>query len=305
MGISDQIDLRQLRAFVAVAEELNFRRAAERLHVSQPPLSRTVAALEKQLGAPLLMRDRRHCELTPLGRQVLADARRLLADIAAATARWRGPDRRPQRLRLGMFFAMDPGRFPALEKMLGRRLRDVPVDFNVGRTHFLVPQVRQGTLDAAIVLLPADVEGVECIPLVRTEMVALLPATHPLARRRSVAVKDLDAFDCLLFVHRRESAPLHDHLDGLLRARGLVSPRYRLPEDIHAGLAQVAAGRACSLVCRTMASASRHDVAFRPLRSADRLPVDLALVCRAGLPAAWKAALVGAARRHCEPYASA
>src|SRR6201986_3105808 len=83
---SDFVELRQLRYFVAVAEELHFRRATERLHISQPPLSQQIRALEEELGFALLVRTRRRVELTPAGAAFLRDTRALLSELDGAVA---------------------------------------------------------------------------------------------------------------------------------------------------------------------------------------------------------------------------
>jgi len=309
MGISERLELRHLRCFVAVAEELNFRRAAERLHLSQPPLSRTIAQFEDVLGAPLLDRSRRHCALTPLGERVLVQARGLLERLESAARQWsegaHAAARTPRQLRLGLFFAMNPERFPLLERGLAERLGPTQIELQVARTHELIPQLRRGSLDAAIVMLPADLHELKATAVVCTEMFALLPASHALARQRVVAVADLAQLPRFLFMSRQENPPLYRHLDAALRQRGLAKPRYVVGRDTFSALADVAAGKACAVVCRTMAGAARRDIVFRRLRRADRLPIELALVSRAGLSAALRSGIEDAARAYLAPYAIA
>lgn len=278
MGISQHVELRHLRCLVALAEELNFRRAAERLHMTQPPLSRAIAQLEDLLGGRLFERSRVHCALTPLGATVAADAARLLAQMDAAASRWReSPAEAAAALRVGLFFALNPRHFRLIEREVHARLPGLAMELAVDRTHHLLSQLQRRRLDAAVVMLPAQAEGLGVVPLVETDMVALLPVTSPLARQRRVRVAELSTAGPLLFMRERDNPSLYRYLDEALRARGMSRPRHRVPRDTFAGLADIAAGRACAVVCRTMVDPSRRDMAFRPLHPQDRIAVTLGL----------------------------
>lgn len=279
MGISRHIELRHLRSLVVLAEELNFRRAAERLNMTQPPLSRALAQLEELVGGRLFDRDKAHCALTPLGAEVTADAIRLLAGLDTAATRWAGLLEAPEPdLRVGLFFALNPRHFRVIEQECQARLPDHRLELIVGRTHDLLHQLRRRRIGAALVLLPAPADGLPVVPVLHTEMVALLPASSPLAARRRVRVADLEGAGPLLFMHERDNPPLYRYLDDALRSRGLERPRYRVPRDTFSGLADIAAGRACTVVCRTMTDTARRDLAFRALHPGDRIPATVGLV---------------------------
>lgn len=277
MGISNRIELRHVRAFVAVAEELNFRAAAERLSVSQPPLSRTIAQLESLLGRSLFARSRQGVALSAAGAALLPRARRLLEavertfldlpDSATSTRTAVGP-------RVGVFFAVHPGAQADLKTAIGA------AGIEVGRTHELTAAVRQGRLDAALVMLPAPTSGLAVQEIGQAEMHAAIPSSHPLARRRTLAVSDLDAFPKLLFLGRRQNAPLYAHLDDALRRRGLTTPRYSVPRDTYSGVAQIAAGQACTVLCSWVGDFLQAGVTLRPLRKADRIVVSIGWVTR-------------------------
>lgn len=277
MGISNRIELRHVRAFVAVAEELNFRAAAERLSVSQPPLSRTIAQLESLLGRSLFARSRQGVALSAAGAALLPRARRLLEQVertffdlpasAVSTRAAVGP-------RVGVFFAVHPAAQADLKAAIGA------AGIEVGRTHELTAAVRQGSLDAALVMLPAPTSGLAVHEIGRAEMHAAIPSSHPLARRRAVAVADLDAFPKFLFLGRRQNAPLYAHLDDALRRRGLTTPRYSVPRDTYSGVAQIAAGQACTVLCSWVGDFLQAGVALRPLRKADRIVVSIGWVTR-------------------------
>lgn len=292
MGISQQLELRHLRCLTVLAEELSFRRAAERLHMTQPPLSRAIARMEQLIGGRLLDRSRAHCVLTPLGSAVVDDARRVLSELDACAQRWGGlADEVPPAVRLGLFFALNPRHFGQIEREFRLQGPGAGLELVVDRTHHLLAQLRRRQLDAALVLLPAPTADLPVVPLVDTDMVALLPASHPLARRRQVRVAELAQVGPLLFMRERDNPPLYRHLDQALRQRGLLRPRYRVPRDTYSALADVAAGQACTVVCRTMKDTARRDLAFCALHPADRIPVTLGLAHAPGLAAERVAAL--------------
>ncbi|MGR3525255.1 MAG: LysR substrate-binding domain-containing protein [Paracoccaceae bacterium] len=159
------ITLRQLTYFKALAEQRNFGRAAEVVHVSQPALSVQIRELEKTLGAVLVERQARDVVLTPFGRRILAHAERVLAATQALgdAARWRGG--LSGQLRLGLIPTIAPYLLPtALEAL---RSRDISLDVQVqeAKTGRLLAELRAGRLDAAVIALPAAEEGLVEIPL--------------------------------------------------------------------------------------------------------------------------------------------
>ncbi len=139
------MELRQLRSFVAVAEELHFGRAAERLHIAAPSLSQQIKALETSLGAQLFLRDRRHVELTSAGRMLLPDAREILALAAGAQRRLAGTS---GALRLG-YVSWLP------DELVASVRSDLRLDEWVMPSHVQIARVLDGGLDAAIAWAPA------------------------------------------------------------------------------------------------------------------------------------------------------
>ena len=159
------ITLRQLTYFKALAEQRNFGRAADVVHVSQPALSVQIRELEKNLGAALVERQARDVVLTPFGRRILAHAERVLAATQALgdAARWRGG--LSGQLRLGLIPTIAPYLLPtALEAL---RSRDISLDVQVqeAKTGRLLAELRAGRLDAAVIALPSAEEGLIEIPL--------------------------------------------------------------------------------------------------------------------------------------------
>ncbi|GAB2721099.1 LysR family transcriptional regulator [Kitasatospora kifunensis] len=182
------VDLRKLRYFVAVAEELHFGRAAERLHIAQPVLSRQIRALETELRAQLFRRDRRSTELTAAGRQLLEDAPPLLAASQAARRRVGLAGQEQARFTIGFM----PGiTVTAAVRAFSTRHPDLTVD--VLRTSWddQSQVILDGRVDVGFIRLPVDQRGLELRPLFAEPRVVVLPTGHRLAGQASVGIADL------------------------------------------------------------------------------------------------------------------
>ena len=183
------LDLRKLRYFVAVAEQENFGRAAERLHVAQPVLSRQVRTLEQELKVRLFERDTRGTRLTAAGEALLEDARTLLPAAAAAQRRARAA---AGQRTFTVGFAPGVLITPAIRE-LSRRHPDVFVE--VFRSDWIhqADIIRDGQVDVGYLRLPADVRGLAVEPLFTEPRVVMLPADHQLAGKETVNAADLAA----------------------------------------------------------------------------------------------------------------
>jgi DNA-binding transcriptional LysR family regulator len=182
------LDLRKVRYFVAVAEELHFGRAAQRLHIAQPALSRQIKALEDDLKVQLFARDKRATELTPAGEQLLADARPLLASAEGARRRLLRAARPTPVFTVGFM----PGLIvTAAVRELSGRHPDLTVE--VLRTSWddQTTVILDGRVDVGYVRLPVDRRGLEVRDLLTEPRVAVVPAGHPLAGEGAVTIADL------------------------------------------------------------------------------------------------------------------
>ena len=214
------VELRHLRYFIAVAEELNFSRAAERLHMAQPPVSVAIRQLEQEIGSELFRRSSREVKLTEAGVAMLARARRTLIELdrGITTAR-RVASGELGSLRIGFSWS---ARFDTLP-VIGRAFRADHADVELLAEEMwnarMVPALRSGELDIAISLCP-EIESDLSYESIRSEqVVALLAADHPRAGQDTVALADLAGESFLLFP--RELAPrLHDALLGCCRTAG-------------------------------------------------------------------------------------
>jgi LysR family transcriptional regulator, benzoate and cis,cis-muconate-responsive activator of ben and cat genes len=185
------VEIRELRQFVTVAEELHFGRAAERLGIAQPPLSRTITQLERRLGVTLLERTSRKVTLTEAGSALLTEGRSILAAVAAAERRTRQAATGQPALVLG---AKAGGSAELLAKLLDAYAAQpgavaVAVELCEARPHLLL---REGNVDVALLHEPYDpTEGFDTEILQSEGQVAILPAAHPLAGRSQVRMADV------------------------------------------------------------------------------------------------------------------
>jgi DNA-binding transcriptional LysR family regulator len=182
------VDLRKLRYFVAVAEYLHFGRAAEALHIAQPVLSRQIRALEDELKAQLFVRDKRATELTPAGRQLLADAGPLLASADALRRRVARAARGPGSFTIGFM----PGLI-VTEAVRALAVRHPRLTVNVLRTSWddQTDVLHDGRVDVSYVRLPVDQSGLHIQALLAEPRVAVFPAGHRLAGKDTISVADL------------------------------------------------------------------------------------------------------------------
>src|SRR5918996_958047 len=226
-------ELRHLRYFVVVAEELNFSRAATRLHMPQPPLSVAIRQLEQELGTELFVRTSREVTLTEAGRALLDGARRTLteADRAVADAKRAGAGELGQ-LRLAFSWSVRFETLPALGQAFRTGHPDVELLSQEMWNAQMIPALHGGTVDVAISLCPEHATDVASEVIRNERVVAVVSAGHPLAAEEALALGALADEEFLLFP--RELAPrLHDALIASCRRAGF-EPRLR-SESFHTG----------------------------------------------------------------------
>ncbi|WP_433203359.1 LysR family transcriptional regulator [Nocardia sp. CA-107356] len=185
------LEVRQLRYFVAVAEELHFGRAAGRLGMAQPPLSRAIRELERQLGVQLFERTTRHVVLTPAGAVLLRDARTALDAVAAAAQRARHIGQPAPGLRLALKADFDAGLLPQILEAYHREKAAIPVELMMGGRGEQVPALHQGRADVALLATPFDDRDLDIEPLLTEPRLVALAASDPLAARATLRLADL------------------------------------------------------------------------------------------------------------------
>jgi len=195
----NDLTLRQLEYVVAVADVLGFRKAAERCHVSQPALSAQIQQLEDVLGVKLFERDKRRVLLTQAGEELVSRARRVLTeagDILSAASRLSDPFAGP--LQLGVIPTVAPYVLPEVIPAVTKQYPRMRLRLREEKTELLVRGLEEGRLDAALVALDPELGDVEQAVIAEDAFVVALPPGHPLAKKKQVQLRDLDAENVLL-----------------------------------------------------------------------------------------------------------
>jgi len=187
------VEVRHLQAFVAVAEELHFGRAAARLQLSPSPVSRTVLELERELGVPLFARSHHKVQLTGAGTALLPAARRLLDSWAAFTAQGRAlaRDTEALRIRIGSPSLAPSELVDQVVAVLAELRPDIPVDVEFAASVELLAALRRGDLDMTVALLPVDGHDLHVLPLGRYQFGVVVNDHDELAQRKELSAEDL------------------------------------------------------------------------------------------------------------------
>jgi DNA-binding transcriptional LysR family regulator len=261
------MELRHLRYFVAVAEELHFRRAAERLHIAQPAVSEQIRKLEAELGVRLLERTQRSVALTPAGAAMLEEARRVLhqADVAGRAAR-NAKAHSLGRLRIGYLADALPRYVPRALARMTVAAPGIDILLESGPPLRLAEDVREGRLDSAVICLPAPVGDLRLTGLGEETAVCAVPESHRFASQESVAPEEI-AGSPMVMLPRVLNPAFYDAVISSWRGAGVVADPIESNEP-HVGhvLLSVAAGAGIGVLPASVAE--RHSipgVRFAPL----------------------------------------
>ncbi|MCJ0765614.1 LysR substrate-binding domain-containing protein [Variovorax terrae] len=258
---------RALRAFVTVAEELHFGRAAERLHISQPPLSQQIRQFEDAVGAPLFVRTTRSVQLTPAGRLMLERARQLLAEAEAAVhAVQRVARGEAGSLTLGFTHSTVYQVLPQALKAYRERYPDVALDLKQLTSDLLTDGVRSGRIDVALVRLSPSMMGpeLEAQVVARDPMVLALPAGHPLAALDRVPAQALQGLPFIGYAP--DGARYFHELIESIFAAGRVRPEVIHTSILPTLLALVEAGMGAALAPASVVPVGEGRLVCRPLQ---------------------------------------
>jgi DNA-binding transcriptional LysR family regulator len=264
------LDLRQMRYFVTVAEELHFGRAAARLHMTQPPLSQTIQALEESLGAPLFLRTRRNVELTPAGQALLPEARRMLAHAAEM------PDlvRRAAageagRLALAFVSSADYSVLPPFLRSYRAQYPHVQIVLQEATSDLQIEDLLHNRVDAGLLIPPLPDKAraeLDYLKVLDEPLILAAPAGLDALRGGGpVWLKDLPPLPLIIFP--RPIAPaLHDAILACFRAAGITPEIGQQAIQMQTIVSLVSAGMGLALVPQSVSNLMRPGVEYRALR---------------------------------------
>jgi LysR family hydrogen peroxide-inducible transcriptional activator len=191
--------LSELKFIVAVAKEKNFRRAADKCFVSQPALSLAIKKLEEELKISLFERNRTEVKITPIGEKIInqaiivLDEASKLKDISN-----KGKEQLNTPLKVGLIYSVAPYLLPLIIPVLRKKTPEMPLDVEENITKNLEVALKNGSIEAAVIALPFEIPGTECIPLYDEEFNVVVPTNHAWAKKKEIVAKDLSTEKVLL-----------------------------------------------------------------------------------------------------------
>lgn len=266
-----KLDSHQLRYFVAVAEELHFRRAAERLHMSQPPLSQQIRQLERQLGVQLFERTQRSVKITAAGDALLAQAHAILEKLDAAVELVHSAARgEAGLLRLGYTAASAYSLVPAVMRAYKQRYPAVEVTLHELLSSGQLVELSERRLDVGLVRPFAARPDLVAEKLLEEQLVLALPSHHPLAEHQTVDIHQLEGLALIGFT-ATAARYFHDMIEALLLSAGVAPLIVQRATQPHTVISLVSAGLGVAVVPQASARVHMEGVVYRVLY-ADNAP---------------------------------
>jgi LysR family transcriptional regulator, hca operon transcriptional activator len=273
------MELRHLRYFIAVADELSFTRAALRLHTAQPSLSQQIRNLEDEVGTPLFERNRRKVELTEAGTVFLAEARLVVAQADRAVARARQVGQHAHAtVTIGFVPAAEIRVFPAILPRLRLRFPDVNVDLRSLPTAEQEQALLRGDIDVAFMRRPVHSSELKSEVVLTEPLVVVLPSAHPLAKLERVPAAKLDG-EPFISTHPQFSGQVHSVAEAWFEAHQVHRKVAQVATNILLNLNLVGMGLGYALLPAYVASLTSSAICTRPLEG-EPPSIDLLMVSR-------------------------
>ena len=261
------MELRHLRYFVAVAAELHFGRAAQKLHISQPPLSMQIRALETELGVKLLNRTRRQVSLTLAGSAFLQDARQIIERSEQAVLSARRAERGEiGELAVGFISVADYNLLPLILREFRRQYPQVALSLKELTTDAQIDDLINSRIDVGFLLPPVMEPAIESVPVLHEPLIVALPEGHRLARRRG-AIPLPALADAPFIITPRHMAPgLYDDIVSFCRASGFSPKIVQEAIQMQTVISLVSAEMGVALIPRSLQHLRRTGVVYKPLK---------------------------------------
>lgn len=273
------MELRHLRYFVAVAEELHFGRAAERLHIAQPPLSQQIKGLEEELGVKLFERTRRKVELTHVGRLFLDEARLTLKQAERAKRIAVEAERGVRGcLRIAFVTSASYSILPIVIRRFRQQNPFIDLELKEMIPCSQLKALEGGEIDAGILRPPVDNKCMVMDTILEEPLVVALPAGHPRAGQKAVGLKSLEE-DAFVMFPRQHGPGMNDIIMQACHDAGFVPNISYEPNEMQTILAYVAGGLGIALVPQSLSCFHPGAIVYRPLRGS-RVRLELSLLRR-------------------------
>ncbi len=273
------IELRHLRYFIAVAEELHFGRAAERLHMAQPPLSQQIKQLEDLLGFKLFERTKRSVQLTEAGQGFLAESYRLFRQLEQAIETGRQVSRGEKgQLVIGFVSSAAYNVLPEILRRFRSLVPDVRLELHELPTNEQVEWLQEGKIDVGFLRPPIENSSLNLITIVREPMVVALPEQHPLGHKPKIALSSL-ANDAFVLFPRPLSPQAYDQIISLCQQAGFSPNVVQEAMQMQTIVSLVAGGIGVAIVPISLQNMQRTGVVYKPLAGAT-LYAEVALAWR-------------------------
>ena len=289
------MELRQIQYFLAVAEELSFIRAAERLQITQPPLSRQIRQLEEELGVELFRRTKRRVELTETGRAFLEEARQILAQVEQGVhVAQRASRGEIGRLVVGFEGSSTYDVIPLSLKSYRERFPEVDLVVYAMTTEEQIQALLEGRIGIGFVVSPLNDRRLTIEIILREPLVLALPENHPLAVRSMVRVRELEVEPFIMF-QRNRGCGLYDQVIAVCQRAGFSPRVIQEADEMQVMLGFVAAGFGIALFSASVEKFQRPGVVYRALQPPTP-KLSLALAWRRDAPSAVLQAFVEVVR---------
>ena len=289
------MELRQLQYFLAVAEELNFGRAAQRLQIAQPPLSRQIRQLEEELGVVLFYRTKRQVELTEAGRAFQEEARQILESVEQSVrVAQRASRGEIGRLVIGFEGSSTYDVIPTSLKVYRDRFPEVDLVVYAMTTEEQIQALLEGRIGLGFVVSPLQDRRLIIETILREPIILAIPENHPLASQSEVRVRQLEGEPFIMF-QRDRGCGLYDKVIALCQRAGFSPRVIQEADEMQVMLGFVAAGLGMSLLSASVEHFQRPGVVYRRLKPS--IPkVDLAIAWRRDDPSAVLQAFIAIVR---------
>lgn len=276
------MELRHLRYFVAVATELHFGRAAKQLHITQPPLSMQIRALEEELGVTLLHRTRRQVSMTRAGKAFLHDARQILerAEQAVLTAR-RAARGEIGELVVGFISVADYNLLPLVLREFRRCYPQVTMSLKELTTDAQIAELSEGRIDVGFLLPPVSEPTIESVPILREPLIAAIPEHHPLASTQGkIPLASLSSAPFIM-TPRHMAPGLHDDIVSFCHSAGFSPQVIQEAIQMQTVISLVSAEMGVALIPESLQNLQRTGVIYKRLKEKSPL-TEIRLAWRAG-----------------------